>query len=134
MKCARIQQQLNLIEGLIAHSLLSSKTGNNALRQLLPLFKQHQKLIKDLRALSDTSKKAQKQGKPNDSNVTVNLSVNAAKLKQMCTQPENIWDLAIIEKLLHVLHEWVIIYITILNIYYISNYLTHLAIIYHLQV
>ncbi|XP_002006644.2 Fanconi anemia group I protein [Drosophila mojavensis] len=105
LKCARIQQQLNLIEGLIAHSLLSSKAGNDALRQLLPLFKQHQRLIKDLGALSDTSKKVQKQAKPNDSNATINVSVNASKLKQMCTQPKNIWDLAIIEKLLHVLHD-----------------------------
>lgn len=110
MKCARIQQQLNLIEGLISHSLLSSKPGNDALRQVLPLFKQHQKLLKDLGALADTSKKAQKNTKQpttNDSNATVNISVNTVKIKRMCTQPENIWDLAIIERLLHTLHEWV---------------------------
>ncbi|XP_064535940.1 Fanconi anemia group I protein homolog [Drosophila montana] len=108
LKCARIQQQLNLIEGLISHSLLSSKPGNDALRQVLPLFKQHQKLLKDLGALADTSKKAQKNAKQpttNDSNVTVNISVNTVKIKKMCTQPENIWDLAIIERLLHTLHD-----------------------------
>ncbi|KAH8298499.1 hypothetical protein KR044_007977, partial [Drosophila immigrans] len=106
-KCARIQQELNLIEGLISHSLLTSKQNNDAIKHILPLFKQHQKLLKGLHGLADSSKKSQKQSKSNtnDSNVTVNVSVNTAKLKDICKHPENIWDLNILERLLHVLHD-----------------------------
>ncbi|XP_034479900.1 Fanconi anemia group I protein [Drosophila innubila] len=108
LKCARIQQELNLIEGLISHSLLCSKPNNDVIKQILPLFKQHQKLLKGLQSLADSSKKTQKHSKQsttNDSTVVVNVSVTTAKLKQMCTQPENIWDLTILEKLLHLLHD-----------------------------
>ncbi|EDV98457.1 GH22660 [Drosophila grimshawi] len=109
VKCARIQQQLNLIEGLISHALLSSKPDNYALHPVLSLFKVHQKLLNDLHGLAAaTSKKSKKSSKHHslsDSNATANLSVNTVKLKQICTQPENIWDLAIIEKLLHLLHD-----------------------------
>ncbi|KAH8355258.1 hypothetical protein KR093_009668, partial [Drosophila rubida] len=106
-KCARIQQELNLIEGLISRSLLTSKPSNDAIKHILPMFKQHEKLLKGLNSLADSTKKSQKQSKSNsiDSNATVNMSVNTAKLKDICKNPENIWDLNILEKLLHLLHD-----------------------------
>ncbi|KAH8418133.1 hypothetical protein KR222_004613, partial [Zaprionus bogoriensis] len=107
-KCARIQQELNLIESLISHALLSSKPSNDHIRHVLPLFKQHQKHLRDLNKLADSSKKTQKQSKQtsaSESNVTTSICVSTTKLKKMCTEPENIWDLAILERLLHLLHD-----------------------------
>ncbi|ALC42831.1 FANCI, partial [Drosophila busckii] len=108
LKCALLQQQLNLIEGLISHAVLSSKPSNQAIKQVLPLFKQHQQLLKGLNSLADAAKKSQKHFKQplsHDSSAAANQSISAAKIKQICTQPDNIWDLAIIEKLLHLLHD-----------------------------
>ncbi|XP_039486307.1 Fanconi anemia group I protein [Drosophila santomea] len=106
LKCALVLQQLNIIEGIISHLLLRSKPQNDAVSQILPLFNQHCKLLESLKTLSDASKKAQKQLKQtakNNSTSTCNLTVNGVPVKTMCTQPENIWDLAILDKLLHLL-------------------------------
>nr|NP_610429.2 fanconi anemia complementation group I [Drosophila melanogaster]A1Z7L1.2 RecName: Full=Fanconi anemia group I protein homolog; Short=Protein FACI [Drosophila melanogaster]AAF59016.2 fanconi anemia complementation group I [Drosophila melanogaster] len=106
LKCALVLQQLNIIEGIICHLLLKSKPQNNAVCQILPLFNQHCKLLESLKALSDASKKAHKQLKQtakNNSTSTCNLTLNGVPVKTMCTQPDNIWDLAILDKLLHLL-------------------------------
>ncbi|XP_026842269.1 Fanconi anemia group I protein homolog [Drosophila persimilis] len=107
LKCALVLQQLNLIEGIVSHLLLSSKPSNDAICQVLPLFKQHCKLLDDLKTLAGSSKKLQKQSKKTVSNDTTtsifNLTVNGIPMKSMCTQPENIWDLSILDKLLHLL-------------------------------
>ncbi|XP_060654538.1 Fanconi anemia group I protein [Drosophila nasuta] len=124
LKCARIQQELNLIEGLISHSLLTSKPNNDDIKHVLPLFKQHQKLLKGLHGLADSSKKSQKQSKlnTNDSNLTVNVSVSTAKLKDICKHPENIWDLNILERLLHVLHDDLVPFATAENTSQLRSY------------
>jgi len=101
-------QQLNIIEGIICHLLLRSKPQNDAVSQILPLFNQHCKLMDSLKALGDASKKAHKQLKQsakNNSTSACNLTLNGVPVKTMCTQPENIWDLAILDKLLHLLLE-----------------------------
>ncbi|EDV59451.2 Fanconi anemia group I protein homolog [Drosophila erecta] len=106
LKCALVLQQLNIIEGIICHLLLKSKPRNDAVSQILPLFNQHCKLSESLKALSDASKKAHKQLKQtakNNSTSTCNLTLNGVPVKTMCTQPDNIWDLAILDKLLHLL-------------------------------
>ncbi|KAI8035735.1 hypothetical protein M5D96_011485 [Drosophila gunungcola] len=106
LKCALVLQQLNIIEGIISHLLLSSKPQNDAVSQILPLFNQHCKLLETLKTLADSSKKAHKQLKQtakNNSTSAVNLTLNGVPVKSMCTQPENIWDLAILDKLLHLL-------------------------------
>ncbi|XP_017066246.1 Fanconi anemia group I protein [Drosophila eugracilis] len=106
LKCALVLQQLNIIEGIICHTLLRSKPQNDAVSQILPLFNQHCKLMESLKALSDSSKKTYKQLKQsakNNSTSSCNLTMNGVPVKTMCTQPENIWDLAILDKLLHLL-------------------------------
>nr|XP_016941259.1 Fanconi anemia group I protein homolog [Drosophila suzukii] len=106
LKCALALQQLNIIEGIICHLLLRSKPQNGAVSQILPLFNQHCKLMDSLKALGDASKKAHKQLKQsakNNSTSACNLTLNGVPVKTMCTQPENIWDLAILDKLLHLL-------------------------------
>ncbi|XP_017044461.1 Fanconi anemia group I protein homolog [Drosophila ficusphila] len=106
LKCALVLQQLNIIEGIISHLLLRSKPQNDAISQILPLFNQHGKLMESLRALADASKKAHKQLKQtakNNSTSACNLTMNGVPVKSMCTQPENIWDLAVLDKLLHLL-------------------------------
>ncbi|XP_034654239.1 Fanconi anemia group I protein homolog isoform X1 [Drosophila subobscura] len=107
LKCALVLQQLNLIEGIISHLLLLAKPSNDAICNILPLFKQHCKLLDDLKTLAGSSKKLQKQSKKTASNDTTtsfaNLTLNGVPTKSMCTQPENIWDLAILDKLLHLL-------------------------------
>uniref|UniRef100_A0A6P4FK17 Fanconi anemia group I protein n=1 Tax=Drosophila rhopaloa TaxID=1041015 RepID=A0A6P4FK17_DRORH len=106
IKCALVLQQLNIIEGIISHLLLSSKPQNDAVSQILPLFNQHCKLLESLKSLADASKKAHKQFKQtakNNSTSACNLTMNGVPVKTMCSQPENIWDLAILDKLLHLL-------------------------------
>ncbi|KAH8284890.1 hypothetical protein KR054_002362 [Drosophila jambulina] len=108
LKCALVLQQLNIIEGLISHLLLRSKPQNDAVSQILPLFNQHLKLLESLKTLAGASKKSLKQSAKQTTNNTtrfntLNLTMNGVPVKSMCTQPENIWDLAILEKLLHLL-------------------------------
>ncbi|KAH8253655.1 hypothetical protein KR032_006379 [Drosophila birchii] len=108
LKCALVLQQLNIIEGLISHLLLRSKPKNDAVSQILPLFNQHLKLLENLKALAGASKKSLKQSSKQTANNTsrfntLNLTMNGIPVKSMCTQPENIWDLAILERLLHLL-------------------------------
>ncbi|XP_068145106.1 LOW QUALITY PROTEIN: Fanconi anemia group I protein homolog [Drosophila tropicalis] len=110
LKCALVQQQLHFIEGIISHILLSSKPTNEIITNVLPLFKQHDKLRKDLQTLAGASKKSRKRAKPNDStqnNTTVgNLTVNGVQVKSMCiSTTENIWDLCILDRFLHLLHD-----------------------------
>ncbi|EDW47016.1 GM20650 [Drosophila sechellia] len=72
----------------------------------LPLEEIHSKLLESLKALSDASKKAYKhlkQTAKNNSTSTCNLTMNGVPVKTMCTQPDNIWDLAILDMLLHLL-------------------------------
>ncbi|KAH8389032.1 hypothetical protein KR200_011962 [Drosophila serrata] len=108
LKCALVLQQLNIIEGLISHLLLRSKPQNDAVSQILPLFNQHVKLLENLKTLAGASKKSLKQSAKQAANNTsrsntFNLTMNGVPVRSMCTQPENIWDLAILEKLLHLL-------------------------------
>ncbi|XP_030375244.1 Fanconi anemia group I protein [Scaptodrosophila lebanonensis] len=107
LKCVLLQQQMNLIEGLISHLLLSSKQSNDNIRHILPLFKQHQKLTLVLQSMASGAKKLQKRGKLGDTNNTTiaNLTVNGVKVQRINMRPDNIWDIAILEKLLHLLHD-----------------------------
>ncbi|KAH8402315.1 hypothetical protein KR009_011348, partial [Drosophila setifemur] len=103
LKCALVLQQLNIIEGIISHLLLSSKPNNDAINHIFPLFKMHCKLMESHKTLSGASKKVQKQSKLTSNSNSINITMNGVQVKSICTQPENIWDLAILEKLLHLL-------------------------------
>ncbi|KAH8277898.1 hypothetical protein KR018_009894, partial [Drosophila ironensis] len=103
LKCAQVLQQLNVIEGIISHLLLSSKPNNDAISHVLPLFNLHFKLMENHRALLNASKKVQKSSKQMANTNSINMTINGAPVKTICAQPENIWDLVIIDKLLHLI-------------------------------
>lgn len=105
LKCALVLQQMNIIEGIISHLLLSSKPSNEQISHILPLFKMHTKLTENHKALAGASKKAQKQSKHGSNTESSNITMNGVQVKNICPQPENIWDLTILEKLLHLLLE-----------------------------
>ncbi|KNC26166.1 hypothetical protein FF38_06697 [Lucilia cuprina] len=105
LKNELILQQLNFIEGLMSYCVLTSKQSNENIKQLLPLFKEHEHLTEGLKSLS--SKKTQKKSKANTEgeNTTINITVNGVPVKKIHSQPENIWDLFVIERLMRLLHE-----------------------------
>ncbi|XP_075166591.1 Fanconi anemia complementation group I [Haematobia irritans] len=103
LKNELILQQLNFIEGLMAHSLLTSKQTNENVKQLLPLFKEHEHLTEGLKSLSH--KKGPKKTKPTNDNEISNITINGVPVKKIHSQAENIWDLSIIERFLRLLHE-----------------------------
>ncbi|XP_017093956.2 Fanconi anemia group I protein homolog [Drosophila bipectinata] len=103
LKCALVLQQMNIIEGIISHLLLSSKPSNEQISHILPLFKMHTKLTENHKALAGASKKAHKQSKQGTNTESSNITLNGVQVKNICPQPENIWDLTILEKLLHLL-------------------------------
>ncbi|XP_073845314.1 Fanconi anemia complementation group I [Musca autumnalis] len=103
LKNELILQQLNFIEGLMAYSLLTSKQNNENVKNLLPLFKQHEHLTEGLKSLSH--KKGPKKNKTANDNEISNVTINGVPVKKIQSQPENIWDLNITEKLLRLLHE-----------------------------
>ncbi|XP_013097656.2 Fanconi anemia group I protein [Stomoxys calcitrans] len=103
LKNELIMQQLNFIEGLMAHSLLTSKQTNENVKQLLPLFKEHELLTEGLKSLSH--KKGQKKTKANNDNEISNVTINGVPVRKILSKAENIWDLGTIERFLRLLHE-----------------------------
>ncbi|KAM7345711.1 Fanconi anemia complementation group I [Cochliomyia hominivorax] len=105
LKNELILQQLNFVEGLMSYCVLTSKQTNENIKQLLPLFREHDQLLEGLKSLS--SKKSQKKSKNNNDtdNTAANITVNGVPVKKIHSQPENIWDLFVIERLLRLLHE-----------------------------
>ncbi|XP_037947703.1 Fanconi anemia group I protein [Teleopsis dalmanni] len=99
-----VAQQINFIEGLIAYMVLTSQQTNDNAKKLSSLFREHQRLIDLLKTSS--SKKSNKAKVSNDSEATtINISGNNAGSKKANTGAKNIWDLAIVEKCLRLLHE-----------------------------
>ncbi|XP_036335814.1 uncharacterized protein LOC118746136, partial [Rhagoletis pomonella] len=109
LKIALLEQQMNFLEGLMSYSLLTSQQNNDNVKDILPLFKAHCKLIEVHKSYASFSRKQLQNKNRNDKEngaTLKNITVNGVVVKNFSkNNVENIWDLSVVDKLLRVLHE-----------------------------
>nr|XP_019560353.2 LOW QUALITY PROTEIN: Fanconi anemia group I protein [Aedes albopictus] len=92
---------LNTIEAGMAYCIWNAKPDNSSLKDLLKLFKHHQIGCDKIKKMEP--KKAGR--KPNNETVASTAAAAGGSAKGVSFKPENIWDLATVERLLRILFD-----------------------------
>ncbi|KAL1398799.1 hypothetical protein pipiens_008679 [Culex pipiens pipiens] len=100
--CVIACHYLNTVEAGMSYCIWKTKPDNGALRDLLKLFKHHQSCSDKIKKMEP--KKAGRKAANNET-IASTAAAGASSAKSLSFRPENVWDLATVERLLRIVFD-----------------------------